>query len=355
MKVRPDKNILRFRRLGVTSIVAVYLLIFVGGVVRSSGSGMGCPDWPKCFGEWVPPTAESQLPDDYKDVYSTKRKEKNEKLAKMLTSLGADKSANKILGDDNTYVEADFNATKTWVEYVNRLIGALIGLILFALFLSAIPLIPVQKSLAAFSGLIVVVTGFQGWLGSIVVSTNLLPGMITVHMLLALVIISFLIILVFNSYKDFRLEAKNTEFRKLKPILLLLLIALIPQIVLGTDVREHVDVLAKTYGFDNRESWISEMGISFYIHRSLSWLFMAASGWVFFKLFKSYSKNSLEFRLGLGLLSLVSMEILFGVGMYFFDIPPYIQPLHLLAGTLLFGFVLFMFLMSARAPKKIVG
>lgn len=272
----------------------------------------------------------------------------------MLTSIGAENSADKILGDDDTYVEADFNATKTWVEYLNRLIGAGIGIILFALFLSALPLINTQSSLAAFSGVIVIVTGFQGWLGSIVVSTNLLPGMITIHMLLALVIISFLIILVFNSFRSFKLSESASQLGKLKPVFLLLLIALLPQIVLGTEVREQVDVLSKTYGFSNRTTWIDEMGLSFYIHRSLSWLFMAASVWVFYNIFKNYSSNNLEFKLSLGLLGLVSLEILFGIGMYLFNIPPFLQPLHLLVGTVLFGFVLFMYLLSGRVTKSAI-
>lgn len=349
MKIKPDKNLKRFRRLGVTSIIAVYLLIFVGGVVRSSGSGMGCPDWPKCFGQWVPPTVESELPQDYKAIYSEKRKNKNIKLASTLESFGASQSAKLILGDSNTYVEEDFNAVKTWVEYINRLIGAIIGILLIGLFISALPLIKIEKSLAAFSGVIVILTGFQGWLGSIVVSTNLLPGMITIHMLLALLIISALIALVFNAYPDPNFSSTSKEFSKLKYIFLFMLIALVPQFILGTEVRESVDLLSRNFGFDNRSNWIAYLDSSFYIHRSFSWLFLAVSVYAFSKIYKNYKSSDIEFKMTFLMIGLVSFEIVIGIGMYFFEIPPYLQPLHLLNGTLLFGLVLLLFLMSRKS------
>ena len=109
-------------RLSIATLVAVYLLILVGGVVRSTGSGMGCPDWPKCFNSWVPPTEVSQLPENYKEVYAQKRAEKNNRFTAYLKKLGFEGLSNQVKNDKSILVEADFNAAETWIEYVNRLI-----------------------------------------------------------------------------------------------------------------------------------------------------------------------------------------------------------------------------------------
>src|SRR5688572_31160039 len=112
-----------FRRLTVSTLVAVYILILVGGVVRSTGSGMGCPDWPKCFGQWVPPTSVESLPDNYKEIYAAHRDKKNKRFAKYLHLIGMDETADKILKDPTVLQESDFNPTKTMIEYLNRLTG----------------------------------------------------------------------------------------------------------------------------------------------------------------------------------------------------------------------------------------
>lgn len=45
----------RFQKLSVATTAMTMFLIGVGGTVRASGSGLGCPDWPRCHGKWYPP------------------------------------------------------------------------------------------------------------------------------------------------------------------------------------------------------------------------------------------------------------------------------------------------------------
>src|SRR5688572_24583126 len=162
-----------FYKLSLSTLVAVYLLIMVGGVVRSTGSGMGCPDWPKCFGQWTPPTSVSQLPADYKEKYSEFRHKKNEKFAKYLKALGFNETADKILNDTSIREEADFNPVKTWIEYLNRIVGVIIGFLILAVFVSSLKFWKERRNLTVVSFLTFILVGFQGWIGSIVVSTNL--------------------------------------------------------------------------------------------------------------------------------------------------------------------------------------
>ena len=168
MKNNTDKELSRLGKFSLLTLISVYFLILVGGIVRSTGSGMGCPDWPKCFGNWVPPTSISELPSDYKEVYSNKRAKKNQKLAVYLQTLGFDNLASDILNDDSILEEADFNPVKTWIEYVNRLVGVLIGLFIIVTVYLSTKFFNSDRKLFLTSLATLILVIFQGWIGSLV-------------------------------------------------------------------------------------------------------------------------------------------------------------------------------------------
>src|ERR1700760_3982089 len=122
----------RFQKINLITIVLLFVLILAGGVVRSSGSGMGCPDWPKCFGRYIPPTNAAELPKDYKQKYLAGRVKKNERFAKTLDVFGFSDLAVRLRQDKSILIPEEFNAAQTWTEYVNRLIGVVLGFLLIA-------------------------------------------------------------------------------------------------------------------------------------------------------------------------------------------------------------------------------
>ena len=187
-----ELTLYRFRRLSRLTLASVYLLILVGGIVRGTGAGMGCPDWPRCFGRWVPPTAAGELPANYKETYRQGRIAKNRKVAERLDRMGFHTVAENIFRHPTSFIETDFNVTKTWIEYVNRLVGAVIGLLILLTFWRSWPFWRTDKEVTVVAGLALVTVGVQGWLGSLVVSTNLVPALVTWHMALALGLLGLL-------------------------------------------------------------------------------------------------------------------------------------------------------------------
>ena len=98
-------------------------------------------------------------------------------------------TADKIINDPSINEAEEFNVFKTWTEYINRLIGAIVGFSLIFIFISSVNIKPFNSRLFILSLLSIILVFFQAWVGSIVVSTNLLPGLITFHVIVALVII----------------------------------------------------------------------------------------------------------------------------------------------------------------------
>ncbi len=291
---------------------------------------MGCPDWPKCFGQWVPPTSVNQLPPDYKEVYSDYRHQKNVKFAKYLSFIGMDNTADQLVNDEGIREEADFNVTKTWVEYVNRLVGVVIGLFIVALFWRSLKLRKAHPGIFVFSLLTLVAVIIQGWFGSIVVSTNLTTWTITIHMFLAMGIVAILFYLLnISSSESGRWVIAGPVM--LRWVLMGCMILLLAQVFLGTKVREAIDLLAAAAL--PRNQWMDNLGVPFLVHRSFSWLVLGFHLVLLYLLRKTSGNKALP----LALIILILGTLLTGTGMAYFGVPPYLQPLHLVLATITFG------------------
>ena len=362
--IKANSSVRRFRFVGMLTVISLYLLIVVGGIVRSTGSGMGCPDWPKCFGSWIPPTKASQLPADYKEIYTAQRVAKNQKLARTLQKMGFAQVAGSIFAHPTQYIETDFNAVKTWIEYVNRLLGALIGVFVFLTVVFAWPYWQFDRTIFWLALASFLLTGIQGYLGSLVVSTNLLPVMVTIHMALALVIVALLLYAVdrakwgrtgsiktaFVHAETLHVNAVNQPSSGLQWWIWAALLLTFWQIVLGTQVREQVDIVSAAAGYVGRETWVAKLGSTFNVHRSISALVLLLNIYVCYEIWQ-LGKQHLR-RLVTATLALIGFEILAGIVLASFALPASVQPVHLTLATVLFGAQFMMLLAVARARKN---
>lgn len=340
-------NIKSFIRFNWIVLVLIYLVVIAGSFVRITGSGMGCPDWPKCFGQWIPPTDESQLPENYREEFRDNRIHKIEKFSKMLTSFGFVESAAKIMDDETLLDEQPFNAKRTWTEYVNRLFGFLAGNGMLLAFIWMLVYFRKRKwILLALSNLVLM--GFQAWFGSIVVASNLVPWTITVHMFLALLIIALQLLLI-KWLKQNPDHQANLDFKLPNYIKVLLYssgIIITYQMFLGTQVREMIDELTKM-GF-GREDWTTQLGLPFYIHRSFSWLVLILIGILAWKNEKIGLKN----KVIRAIFILLGLELISGVLLAYADMPGLVQTSHLLFASILFGLFTWI-LLNLRSVTKV--
>lgn len=315
-----------FVRFSWITLVFILLVVLAGSVVRTTGSGMGCPDWPKCFDRLIPPTSADQLPANYREIYGEYRKKKVEKFSRLLLSLGMTETANQLLNDPDLTKEEPFNVGRTWTEYANRLVGFVAGNLVLISFIWILFKYRSNKKLIWLSFSNLILMGFEAWFGSIVVATNLVPWTITLHMLLALVIVGVQI-------KIIRIAHDKKFSLKLKPAFKYLfwfsLILTFIQIVLGSQVRQEIDFMVKETL--DRSDWISNMQGDFLFHRTFSWLLLAVNLLLLWLNYKGhYGIPTLKWIVGL-----VLLEFFTGVLFSYANMPAFSQPVHLLTATLL--------------------
>ncbi|RWY55713.1 COX15/CtaA family protein [Mucilaginibacter gilvus] len=325
----------RFLKINLLTIILLFVLILAGGVVRSTGSGMGCPDWPKCFGRYVPPTTISELPANYKQVYADKRLAKNQKFAKMLDIFGYSQMAMRIRNDRSILVPEEFNSARTWTEYINRLIGAITGVFLFLAVIYSFNYWKSSKLIVILSIINLLLVGFQGWLGSIVVSTNLVAWIVTVHMLLALAILAISIATYHMAKVNGRYKLTTKPFIAILTVLVLALSIL--QITFGTEVREKIDAVASHLEGSYRDSWTSRAGEIFSQHRDMAVIVLILNVVLYALIRRTFSRHSMQQQLMSFTFLMLMLQIVTGILLSYWALPPYAQAAHIVLASLVFG------------------
>ena len=218
------------------------------------------------------------------------------------------------------------------IEFLNCLIGAVAGLATLSMLFLSISLWKKKKTIFFISLAIVLGMGFQAWLGKLVVDSNLAPYKITIHMLMALVIVSLLIYSIFLIKGNiYNIVVQNNSLKIL--IVFSVLISLI-QITIGTQVREFVDIQYDSFGPEKKEMWLTNPNFYFYFHRSFSILIFLVNLILFYLAYRK--------KMYLGIIEkimfIIFLEIVVGIAMYYGDFPLLSQPIHLILATLLFSY-----------------
>ena len=293
-----------FRNFTILSTILTYVLIFVGGMVRVAGAGMGCPDWPKCFDRWIPPTSIEQLPDHIDP--------------------------------------AKFNIVLAWIEYGNRLFGALVGLsIAITLYLglkycSHLPRIK-WPLIAAF-----LLTLFEGWLGSVLVKTVLNPFTITLHLFFALIIVMLLVFVAQETFYISNIDAeKNSHYpQKMNFLFALMSLSLLAEVVLGTEIRGGLEMIRKDNPIVESQFLLDMLGPFKYAHTILGILITILSVLIWFSLVKSsINPSKLMVQSSTLIIALILTQIVTGEMLVFLKFMPIIQLFHLWIASWILGLI----------------
>lgn len=335
-----------FSKVVRLAIISVYLIFLAGSFVRMTGSGMGCPDWPKCFGYYIPPTSEEQLLwEPNKTFEKGMIITKDEVLLTALKDFTTSSEFNPSNWEQYTKHDyAIFNVFHTWTEYINRLVSVLAGFVFLFLMYKSLAFWNKKRSLTVLSFTAFLMMLFEAWLGKIVVDSNLKPTLITIHMVVGLLIIGVLLRTYFLSRPQQQFKT-NSLFTKL---LIVSVIFSLIQVAMGTQVRQFIDEQVKLFGFENKNYSLMNPSFKFYFHRS----FTIAIVFVNFGMFYLNQTKQLGYKLVNWIMVLIFLEIITGILMYYAEFPIGTQSLHLMAGAILFGLQFYLWMQSRGEKAK---
>lgn len=265
------------QKLAFLSIILLIILIFAGAIVRVTGSGLGCPDWPTCWGELVPPTSIEQVDEAYLE-------EKLPRFKKSAKRFGRDP-------DEITVAKLleEYDPVQTWIEFTNRLLALPVLLANFLLMIVCI--LTVLQGQGAENTRTFLVGGILSFLlviisaltGIVVVASGLRSGVVTIHMALAFLQLFVLTYLYWGGIRPTTARAHVAGASR--PQVMILLVCVMLEWAMGSQIREVTDKLMMERGIGSRGTWIDEISGSliYLIHRSFSWSILIAALWLGYK------------------------------------------------------------------------
>jgi heme a synthase len=316
----------RFQKLATAALVSVLVLMFVGAIVRVTGAGMGCPDWPTCWGCLIPPTKIEQV--DFSKLPIEKFQNKAQRMGRDPETISEES------------LRREFNPRHVWTEFANRLTSLPVGFFSLVTFIAAFwqrerrPLV----FWMAFTSLAVVL--INAWMGARVVYSGLAPGVLTAHLALAMSLLGTLAYCVWRGTDTpWRIRMADGPRAKLRVAVWVLLVVILVEGILGSQIREMTDELAKFHKDSPRSTWIGELERSwiYLFHRSFSWVVLGATVWAWL-LTKRHREGGAG-RVEKVVLGIVLAQMVLGVVMAQVHIYSWVQVLHVGLSAILLTFV----------------
>jgi heme a synthase len=149
---------MQFRRVAYVTLAALTLIVLTGAAVRLTGSGLGCPDWPKCFGKDLPPLSTHAL-----------------------------------------------------IEFGNRTISGLVGVLTVVTMVLAFTRRPFRRDLAVLATLLPLGVVAQAVLGGFTVREHLAPGFVMAHFALSMIILIAAVALAWRATHEPGLRLRPTD------------------------------------------------------------------------------------------------------------------------------------------------
>src|SRR5688500_6438220 len=227
-----------------------------------------------------------------------------------------------------------------WTEYLNRLLGVTVGFLILATTISAWRHHRREPRIVWATTVALLLTGFQGWLGGRVVANELAAWIVTVHMLVALVIVQLLLYVTVAAFgrSDGSLKAEGIAIGALIALTLV-------QIAFGTQVRGAVDTALDAGAA--RDMALGTVGRLDFLHRDLAFVVLAgAAGFTLWLLWRRAAPRLT--RWSFVVLSLAIIQVLLGVVMAYGSLLPAAQVGHLTTASLLLGAETVVLLLSWR-------
>ena len=304
----------QFYKASIITVILLYILILVGGFVRITESGDDCPDWPKCYGSWIPPFTIDDIPEKFNPTQD------------------------KVYG--------------SWIEYFNRLVGVVLGISMLYTFFKSFYVFKTDKLLfyGSLSSLLLII--IAGWFGGQIATSidgqNIIyQHSVSIHLYIAILTT---ISLIYTTNRGFIVMFPNLEHNfnyspSSKMFLLLIFIINLMLVFSGSYIRTFLDdsSLIQLPYFIRMEKYVYQTGLVKFIHPFLGFSMLTCSAILWNHVINLSKPSKTVTLLVKFILYSICAQILIGEGLRFNIIHESFRLYHLWLSSVILGLVIVAF------------